>query len=265
MVCQDEERGGGCMSIAAIQAAFSDESITNQLDRLMLVALADFCPLNSFECWASVPTLAEKTCMSDRGVYYTLKRLTDANKITRIAGGGRNITNRYRLNLNPVRQTAFNDETLQDVQGIETINPAPHAGLTTETLHHVQLNPAPRAPKRVLEDKRREEDAVASNAPSLFAGANGSEPHAGLDTPKKEKADRKLSDRPSFADLSNYCATEGMPSGEPEKIFDHWMANGFKTGKNPIKDWKAAVRTWKRRMPDFNTNPKPKTKNRHLI
>jgi hypothetical protein len=27
---------------------------------------------------------------------------------------------------------------------------------------------------------------------------------------------------------------------------DHYTANGWKVGKNPMKDWKAAVRQWER-------------------
>jgi len=32
----------------------------------------------------------------------------------------------------------------------------------------------------------------------------------------------------------------------PEKFLDHYESNGWKVGRNPMKDWKAAVRTWER-------------------
>ena len=33
---------------------------------------------------------------------------------------------------------------------------------------------------------------------------------------------------------------------DAEKWFNYYSANGWKVGKNPMKDWKAAVRTWER-------------------
>ena len=30
------------------------------------------------------------------------------------------------------------------------------------------------------------------------------------------------------------------------KFVDYYTSNGWKVGKNPMKDWKAAVRTWER-------------------
>ena len=34
------------------------------------------------------------------------------------------------------------------------------------------------------------------------------------------------------------------PGAECEKFVDHYNANGWKVGKNSMKDWKAAVRNW---------------------
>lgn len=51
--------------------------------------------------------------------------------------------------------------------------------------------------------------------------------------------------RPSFAEVSAYCQERG-DSVDPQKWFDHYSANGWKVGRNPMKDWKAAVRTWER-------------------
>jgi len=50
-----------------------------------------------------------------------------------------------------------------------------------------------------------------------------------------------------MAKISEYVLEAGM-SGEvsPESFFDYYEANGWRVGKNPMKDWKAAVRTWKR-------------------
>ena len=33
---------------------------------------------------------------------------------------------------------------------------------------------------------------------------------------------------------------------DAQKWFDYYSANGWKVGKNPMKDWKACVRTWEK-------------------
>lgn len=39
------------------------------------------------------------------------------------------------------------------------------------------------------------------------------------------------------------------PDSEAERFADYYNANGWKVGKNPMKDWKAAVRNWLSRNP----------------
>jgi len=38
------------------------------------------------------------------------------------------------------------------------------------------------------------------------------------------------------------------------QFFDHYEANGWRVGRNPMKDWKAACRTWNRRSGEFGGN-----------
>lgn len=50
---------------------------------------------------------------------------------------------------------------------------------------------------------------------------------------------------PSIKEVALYCE-ERANRVDPEKFVDHYSANGWVRGKTPIKDWKAAVRTWER-------------------
>lgn len=50
---------------------------------------------------------------------------------------------------------------------------------------------------------------------------------------------------PSVDEVSDYC-TERKNSVDPQRFVDYYTANGWKVGKNPMKDWKAAVRTWEK-------------------
>ena len=39
---------------------------------------------------------------------------------------------------------------------------------------------------------------------------------------------------------------------QQDGFFDYFESNGWKAGRNPMKDWKAALRGWSRRQSDFN-------------
>lgn len=64
--------------------------------------------------------------------------------------------------------------------------------------------------------------------------------------------------RPSLQDVQAYC-TERQNTVNPEHFIDHYTANGWKVGKNPMKDWKAAVRTWEK---NHAAHQKPDTRSR---
>lgn len=60
---------------------------------------------------------------------------------------------------------------------------------------------------------------------------------------------------PKLEDVAAYCRERGN-SVDPQAWMDHYTANGWRVGKNPMKDWKAAVRTWEK---NSGGNGKPKT------
>lgn len=51
---------------------------------------------------------------------------------------------------------------------------------------------------------------------------------------------------PSVADVSAYCAERGNGI-DAQRFVDFYAAKGWMIGKNHMKDWKAAVRTWERK------------------
>ena len=52
--------------------------------------------------------------------------------------------------------------------------------------------------------------------------------------------------KPSLDEVRSYCQ-ERHNNVDAERFIDYYESNGWKVGKNPMKDWKAAVRTWERR------------------
>ena len=51
---------------------------------------------------------------------------------------------------------------------------------------------------------------------------------------------------PTVEEVRAYAAQRGDLL-DPEAVMDYYTANGWKVGRNPMKDWKAAVRTWARK------------------
>jgi len=51
--------------------------------------------------------------------------------------------------------------------------------------------------------------------------------------------------KPSLEEVTAYCR-ERRSSVDPQAWMDHYESNGWRVGRNPMKDWKAAVRTWER-------------------
>ncbi len=50
---------------------------------------------------------------------------------------------------------------------------------------------------------------------------------------------------PALVEVQEYCE-ERRNGVDAEKWMSHYEANGWKVGRNPMKDWRAAVRTWEK-------------------
>lgn len=64
--------------------------------------------------------------------------------------------------------------------------------------------------------------------------------------------------KPTLSEIKQYCI-ERNNNVNAEHFFDYYESNGWKVGKNSMKDWKAAVRTWERseyRKPNSKKNSK---------
>ena len=64
--------------------------------------------------------------------------------------------------------------------------------------------------------------------------------------------------KPTLSEIEQYCI-ERKNNVNAEQFFDYYESNGWRVGKNSMKDWKAAVRTWERseyRKPNSKKNSK---------
>lgn len=62
---------------------------------------------------------------------------------------------------------------------------------------------------------------------------------------KKGDGARKRFQKPSIEEVTDYCRSR-KNAVDPQRWLDHYESNGWKVGKNPMKDWRAAVRTWEK-------------------
>ena len=59
----------------------------------------------------------------------------------------------------------------------------------------------------------------------------------------KDSSDRKRFTKPSIEELEAYIAEKNL-NVDAEKFMDYYESNGWRVGRNPMKDWKATVRRW---------------------
>ena len=76
-----------------------------------------------------------------------------------------------------------------------------------------------------------------------------------VDTTTRTRTREKFTP-PTLEDVTAYCL-ERKNNIDPQRWLDHYQNNGWRVGKNPMKDWKAAVRTWERS--GFNDTPRKPT------
>ena len=68
---------------------------------------------------------------------------------------------------------------------------------------------------------------------------------------------------PTLEEVTAYCI-ERNNSVDPQHFIDYYTSNGWLVGKNKMKDWKAAVRTWERNGYSSAKTSRPNTKAQEL-
>ena len=95
-----------------------------------------------------------------------------------------------------------------------------------------------------LEKKKQKSDAAVSD---LVENENSESPLETLQTPKEQSGGgRKRFTIPTPEEVQAYC-DERKNGILGQQFCDFYSAKGWKIGKEQMKDWKAAVRTWEMR------------------
>ena len=80
----------------------------------------------------------------------------------------------------------------------------------------------------------------------------------------KKREARKRSSTPSVDEVREYCFERGN-GVDAETFVDFYASKGWKVGNAPMKDWKAAVRTWEKRDNRAAPRAKPIDTNDYLL
>lgn len=71
--------------------------------------------------------------------------------------------------------------------------------------------------------------------------------------PKEDKRDKSRTATrfkpPTLQEVTDYCQERGNKV-DPQRFVDFYEAKGWRVGNTPMKDWKAAIRTWEQRDRD---------------
>lgn len=102
----------------------------------------------------------------------------------------------------------------------------PHESYAKNRMNHTLENPS--------SNQHRNTDI------SPFSVSKDTHSPTGENAPKK-----KVFRPPTLEEVAAYCR-ERNNNVDPQAFFDHYTANGWKVGRNPMKDFKAAIRYWER-------------------
>jgi hypothetical protein len=115
--------------------------------------------------------------------------------------------------------------------------------------------------------KMKEQRSLAGRSSAVARSFNGSstvvERSLNKEKKRKEKKskeneiliqdthEKKTISNPDKLQVNSYFSEQGF-FDESERFFDYYTANGWRVGKNPMKDWKAAARNWCKNSKTFN-------------
>lgn len=111
--------------------------------------------------------------------------------------------------------------------------------------------------RAIILEKKAETPKDDINIPKTEKDAKNEpkqKPNEGIDKDTKPK---KKFVKPTIEQIKEYAKEANLVNLDPNAFFDHFESNGWKvSGISPMKDWKAAMRTWNRRSLQFNKQDK---------
>mgnify|MGYP001049786599 CR=1 FL=1 len=106
-------------------------------------------------------------------------------------------------------------------------------------------------PKRNPDHNPNETQTVTQTKPKRNPDQKAKEKEREIEIEIESKEEKKINKRkvftpPTLDEVAKYCADRNN-SVSPQRFIDFYGMKGWMVGKNKMKDWKAAVRTWEGR------------------
>ena len=96
----------------------------------------------------------------------------------------------------------------------------------------------------------RERKRLECNVTSNVTVTQGNAPDIDIELDKEQEVDKSITRKrftpPSVEEVSEYCR-ERANHVDADRFVNYYASKGWKVGNTPMKDWKAAVRTWEQR------------------
>ena len=208
------------MSIRAMTWAY-DQDVRPTAKKFLLVTLGDYASDETGFSYPSISTLAKRTAMDRKTAIGHLDALI---KEGFISDTGKRVGNTkqvivYRINYKP------------SIAGQKAANSPKNGTLPKSGNSPVFSGNSPENGTRILQRSCQKDPPEVS---------------AQQESKKESAAAKATANRPSLESMKLYGAKIGLPDEESEACFDHFTANGWRVGRNPVRDWQACMRTWKR-------------------
>lgn len=185
-----------------------DNRIKNELPLLLLIS--SLCAKNGI-CYGSNSYFAEKFNMDEKTVSRKIKKLEKLNyiQISYIKRG-------FEIQKREIRVTNLSLEGQKNhPSGDKNVTPSSDKNVTPSS-----------------------DENVTDNITSINSTSIDNNNYVIVIGQKQKKFVK-----PSLKEISDYCK-ERNNDVNPERFLNYYEANGWKVGRNNMKDWKAAIRTW---------------------
>ena len=116
------------------------------------------------------------------------------------------------------------------------------------------------AESRKIPQNAAESRKIPQNAPHTHTHTHTHTPESNPDNTGEDASappDPKKFRKPTLAEVSEYVRAQGY-AVNPERFVSFYDSNGWKVGKNPMKDWRAAVRSWNSKADEQRKCKSPK-------
>lgn len=123
-------------------------------------------------------------------------------------------------------------------------NPNPYYQKTTQEITESVMSDNPEITENITEDNH------SKGKQSRVKESKGKI----KETPKGEKKTAPRFSAPTVDEVREYIRQQGY-NVDAEHFVDYYTSNGWKVGRNPMKDWRATVRTWASRDKAQQTAP----------